>query len=541
MKLANARRTSEIMGVFRRHGFTDIVRDLRGRGVPVDDDGQPTERPSAASFRLALEELGPFWVKLGQKLSLRGDLLPPDYLVELQKLQSEAPPLEWETIAQVVEKELGSPAEEVFAEVDPAPLGSASLAQTHAATLKDGSRVVVKVQRPGVEQAIPRDLAVLRDLAVMAQRFSSLGQLTDLTEAVDEFAISLNQELDYRREGRNTERFAAIVDGMGIFRTPSVHWDLTTARVLVIERFDGPSISNFPALEAAGHDRVKLSQAMVKLSFMGVLGEGWFHGDPHPGNLFVLEDGSVGLIDFGYIGFVEKGQRFSIAKLWAAWRDGDVQGVTDGIELLGTVSPRTSRRDLEQAIRRLLGRYGSSLEGVGFGPVLVDVVRVAQENRIRVPANLVVLGNAFVMGESVAKSLDPQLDLAAATQEDVRNFTMQFLKPESLKETLLQDAIAWGELAHEAPRRASRILRKMDESEGFRLPDVREAAEKLNQIAHQISVAMLVSALVIGLAIVSVGITSGILDDLIIGVFIAVAVGAILLAIRTWRTRRSDR
>ena len=326
---------------------------------------------------------------------------------------------------------------------------------------------------------------------------------------------------------------------MEAFRTPAVHWDMTTSKVLVIERFDGIKISDFAALDSAGQDRIGLSRAMVKLSFMGVLGDGWFHGDPHPGNLFVLADGTVGLIDFGYIGFVEKGQRFTIAKLWMAWRDGDVAGVTDGIELLGTASPQTDRRALEQAVRRMIGKYGSSLEGVGFGPILEEVVKVAQENRVRVPANLVVLGTAFVMGESVAKTLDPNLDLAAATQEDVHRFTMRFLRPDSLKEMLLQDALAWTELAHETPRRVSRILRRADEGQGVRLPDIREAAERANQIAHQLSVSLLVSALVIGLAIVSVGITNGVLDDLILAVFIAVAVGAILLALRTWRSRHS--
>lgn len=540
MKLANARRTSEILGVFRRHGFGDIIRDLRGRGVPLDDDGQPESRPSAASFRLAFEELGPLWVKLGQKLSLRGDLLPPDYLEELKKLQSDAPPLAWEEVERTVESELGAPVGEVFADVDTTPLGSASLAQTHAAVLHDGTHVVVKVQRPGVEASVHADLAVLRDLAILAQRFSRLGQVTDLVEAVDEFSNAVGQELDYRREGRNTERFATVLAGMSEFKTPAVHWELTSARVLVMERFEGAKISDFSSLERDGHDRVKLSRAMVKLSFMGVLGEGWFHGDPHPGNLFVLHDGTVGLIDFGTIGFVEKGQRFTIAKIWTCWRDGDVAGVTDAIELLGTASPRTDRKALEQAVRRLLSKYGSSLEGVGFGPILEEVVRVAQENRVRVPANLVVLGTAFVMGESVAKSLDPNLDLAEATQDDVHNFTMRFLRPESLKEMLLQDAMAWGELAHETPRRISRILRRMDEGQGIRLPDIREAAERANQMSHQLSVSMLVSALVIGLAIVSVGITSGVLDNLILGVFIAVAVGAIALAIRTWRHRRSD-
>ena len=173
VKLANARRTSEILGVFRRHGFGHIIRDLRSGDIPVDGDGQGEGRPSATNFRLAFEELGPLWVKLGQKLSLRGDLLPPDYLEELKKLQSEAPPLEWGTIAEVVADELGSPVEEVFAEVDPEPLGSASLAQTHAAVMHDGTRVVLKVQRPGVEQSIQTDLAVLRDLAVVAQRSPS--------------------------------------------------------------------------------------------------------------------------------------------------------------------------------------------------------------------------------------------------------------------------------------------------------------------------------------------------------------------------------
>ena len=234
-----------------------------------------TEQDLPAHFRQALEELGPTFVKLGQVLSTRPDLLPPPYVAELSKLQDAVPPVPWEAIRDAITQELGRPPEEVFASIDPEPLGAASLGQVHAATLADGTEVVIKVQRPNIQPTIATDLEILQALAPAAQRTPE-GQIHDFVAEADDFAYTLNNELDYRLEGRNADRFRANFADEPLLHVPHVYWEYTTARVLVLERIRGVKIDDVAAVEEAGYDRHQVAVNAARMVVKEVLGRWLF-------------------------------------------------------------------------------------------------------------------------------------------------------------------------------------------------------------------------------------------------------------------------
>ncbi|MGW9345942.1 ABC1 kinase family protein, partial [Streptomyces albidoflavus] len=304
---ANLGRYQEIADTLARHGLGFLAGATGvGRWIPAGrrDDGRRLTSPThtvAVRVRLALEELGPTFVKLGQLLSTRPDLLPPAYIIELSKLQDAAPPVPAEDIREAIERELGAGPEGVFATFDSEPLASASIGQVHAATLQDGASVVVKVRRPDAVRQVHEDLEILNNLADRAARVWEPARTYDVRGIVQEFSRTLRRELDYLREGENADRFAAHFDGQPDVLIPRVFWDRTTSRVLTLERMTGIKINDLAALDAAGIDRAVLAQTGADIMLRMIFEHRFFHADPHPGNLFVQPDGSIALIDFGMV------------------------------------------------------------------------------------------------------------------------------------------------------------------------------------------------------------------------------------------------
>jgi ubiquinone biosynthesis protein len=505
--MAKTRRKTHIVRTFAGYGFQMLFAGLDREGYLAEDDvGEASPGTSRGlRLRLALASLGPTFVKLGQTLSLRGDMIPPDVVDELTHLQDDAPHLAWGDAAKVLRTELGREPHEVFAEFDEEPLASASIGQTYTACLQDGTPVVVKVQRPGIEDQIRLDLSILRDFAYIAQRHTSYGQIADLPGAVEEFTTALTGELDYRREARNTDRFAALFAQTPELRAPAVRWDLSSERVLVLERFEGVKPTDLDAVDALGADRTQLARSLASLGLMGVLGQGWFHADPHPGNLFVLPDGSLGVIDFGRVGYLPEPLRLAIARLLWAWTRQDASGVVDALERFAVRTRRFDRRVLENDIARLFGKYGDlQLGGLSAGDMLADVVKVSSMHGLRMPSDLVLFGNALAMEESLAQRLDPELELMKLLDEEVSGFEKTQLSRDTILQLMQGDAVAWGELVHELPRRSLRTLRHIDEgtlSVEIRMPDVKDATERLEHGLNVLVLGIIVAAIIIGLAL----------------------------------------
>jgi ubiquinone biosynthesis protein len=506
------RRYGQIAEVLTRHGFGAIVAQLglnRYLNLPqrlVSREPPPTGVTAAQHLRLALEELGSTFVKLGQILSTRPDLLPPSFIDELSKLQDEVPPGPWEPIQALVEEELGAPLGEFFMALDPTPIAAASLAQVYAALLHDGKEVVVKVQRPGIERVVNTDLEIIQDLARLAQERTSLGEVYDPVDLADEFSAALRAELDYRREGRNADRFRTNFAGESHLYVPQVYWDFSTRRVLVLERISGIKISDVAALEAAGYDRHRIAATAAQFIIKQVLEDGFFHADPHPGNLVIMPGEVIGVMDFGTAGYLTAEDRANLVPLYAAIVQIDAVRVVDQLERIGIADPRLAdRAGLQRDLRRLLQKYqGASLKDVSVSEVLGEIEPIIYEYRLRVPPDYWLLIKTLVIMEGVGKGLDPDFDVYEFSGPYVRRFLLRQLLPSAWGPPVLRGATAWSDLLSGFPRQTSRILNQVEQGDlrfQVRAPMTRRTARHWNQIANRLILGVVLAALIIALAL----------------------------------------
>jgi ubiquinone biosynthesis protein len=399
------RRVARDVFVIARHVFSYLVSRMRG-----------TARPTAAHHaRVAIEELGPTAIKLGQILSTRNDVLPPDWQRELTRLQDAAPAVPRAAVRATVVAELGRPLHELFDSFVDVPLACASIGQAHAATLADGSDVVVKVRRPGVVDEVELDLDVIGSVAALISGVSRRVRSLDAIDLVDEFSTTLRHELDYVREANNVERFAANFAGDPDIRIPAVHHGLSTARVLTLERLRGLKIDDLDALTAAGIDRVALAQRATSLVLRSIFEYGFFHADPHPGNFFIEPSGRIGLIDFGMVGEVDAATRAALTSVLVALVTTDAAPLVEGSMQLG-ISGETADTDaLAADLNELMATdLSKPLGELSLGHVLTSVLAVVRRHRLRFPSNLALLAKTLGMCEGLAAHLDPQFRMTEA-------------------------------------------------------------------------------------------------------------------------------
>lgn len=380
--------------------------------VPAARHAQPNEKASPERLRLAIEELGPTFIKLGQILSTRGDLLPRPFLDELAKLQDGAPPIPAAQVRIILLEELGRPIEEVFATFEMTPLASASIGQVHAATLLDGTEVVVKVRRPGVVEQVEEDLHILLDLALKSNRHWGAARFYDVLAIAQEFAQTLRLELDYLHEGRNLETIAENFGDEPDIHIPTVYWATTTSRMLTLERIHGFKISDGEAIQAAGLDRAAIACRASRLLLTMMLEHGVFHADPHPGNVWVEHDGTIALIDFGMVGNVDSAARGLLVQLMIFMTRQDASQLADVLLQLGMASAHVDRNALRRDLQRLLARYlGRPLQDIKFSVYLGEVLEILRWQHLRLAPDLALLVKTLGMAEGLAEQLYPPFDL----------------------------------------------------------------------------------------------------------------------------------
>jgi ubiquinone biosynthesis protein len=405
------RRYRELLDLGRAQGFGPMA----GAAGRAEREAEPV----GVRLRRVLEQAGGVYVKLGQIAATRVDLLPPDVCAELAKLQSGAPPEPVDGIREVIEAELGGPVEDLFADFAWEPLAAASIGQTHQARLHSGEHVVVKIQRPGIAAVMERDLAALALLADFAERRTSIGRTLGTGDVLGQFARSLRAELDFTSEARATVEMGALMasarEGVAV-RVPRVHLDQCTARVIVEEQFDGFTVDDAAALAAADVDRRELATCLLRTALHQILDMGFFHADPHPGNVFVLTDGSLGLIDFGAVGRLDPLQRAAVVEMMAALASQDVALLRSGIEQIADMDAPPSAERLERALARLMSEsIGPS--GSISPDVLQSLVPVLGEFGIRLPGDLVLLSRALVTLDGTIGVISPGLSVVAMALE----------------------------------------------------------------------------------------------------------------------------
>jgi ubiquinone biosynthesis protein len=424
-------RERHIAEVLVKQGLTQLAAALGLNGLARHghNAGQ-ADTVAPQSLRLALEELGPTFVKLGQMLSTRGDLLPPPYRAELAKLQDAAPVVAPAMIQRVIEEELGP---EAFAWFDLQPLASASIGQAHAARLHDGTDVVVKVRRPGAREQVEQDLAILERRAGQASRHPHLLAHVDWEGLAKEFARLLRAELDYKLEGRNAERFADNFAGDDQVQIPGVYWETTTAEVITLERIHGIKLTDTDALDEAGVDRRAMAQLATRVTAKMVFDDGFFHGDPHPGNFFVLPEGAIAIIDFGIVGTLDEQLREELTDLLVGIVNANPERMAAAMIALGASTGRVDDRSLRQDLSALLRRYsGRSVSEIFLGPVIGDFLEIARHHSLRLPPDLALLAKVLIMEEGLAAGLDPEFRIGPALAPFATRHLLAQLSPTAL-------------------------------------------------------------------------------------------------------------
>ena len=462
-------RYRQIGEVLSRHGLGFLVGVAGlGRLVPfhrgfLGHERRPEPYTTPEHLRLALEELGPTFIKLGQLLSTRSDLVPTGYLRELSKLQDSASPVPPATVSGLVELELGARPEKIFATFDTAPLASASIGQAHLATLHDGTEVVVKVRRPQVNEVIETDLEILQTVANRASRRWEAAANYNLPGLVSDFAVSLRRELDYLAEGRNAERIAANFADSPDVHVPRVFWATTTSRVLTLERIVGIKVDDVEALDRAGVDRRALATKAASVAVRMVFEHGFFHADPHPGNLFIESDGRIGLIDFGMVGEVNDELRQQLATLLAALTGHDVDKLAKALLELSVVNRQVDREQLRVDLVRFVGLYrGRRLGEVNIAGLVSQLLALLRKHRLQLPQEMAALLKFFLMVEGMGVRLDPDFNLGAFLGPYAEQLILDRYSPEALFRQLLtsgQDAAA---LAVDLPDRVRRLFDLLD-------------------------------------------------------------------------------
>lgn len=461
-------RYQQIVRVLLSHGLGGLIQpfDPRDRRAEREHDDEVVDRSGrirASHLRRALEELGPTFVKLGQILSTRVDLLPPVYIEELEKLQDNVPAGPSGPIMALVEDELGASIDTLFASFDPVPIASASIGQVHAATLPDGRSVVLKVQRPEVQRIIYQDLAILGDVARVGEGRSAFLRHHRVTELVHEFSWTLRTELDYLHEARTMERFArAFADEKGL-RIPAVVRELTTSRVLVMERVDGLPIDDVPAITAAGHDPKALVNAVILMLARGILDIGLFHADPHPGNFAVDARGALVVYDFGMIGSIDERLREKLLLLMIAVTDRDAQRIVDEVAQLGVVSASWDRKAMERDVAHLVAQYvGVPLTQLPLMMIINDAMRMLRRHDLRLPPELSLLAKTATMAESLARSLDPQMNVVAVVRPIVKRSMDRFTTLDYWKGRLRYRPLEIALLGASLPGYLQRLFTRID-------------------------------------------------------------------------------
>jgi ubiquinone biosynthesis protein len=396
-----AGRAARIGAVMARHG----LRAFLGRG---DAEGTTGKRAQARHLRSAMEELGPTFAKLGQILSTRPDLLPPEFIQELATLQDRVPPLTEEQVVRVMEQELGVPWEDVFESIDPTPMAAGTIAQVHRATLADGERVVVKVQRPNAREEIMQDLALFEVFAQKAGKRPGIRQMVDVQAVFEYLSSSLQRELDFRQEASNIGRMRTVLESFPRLDVPGVYQDFSTARLLVMQEIQGGPIREAPEGEA----RTQAARQLLESYYRQILIDGFFHADPHPGNLMWWND-KIYFLDFGMVGEVGADMREQLMLLLMAFWQEDVTFLTDvTLMLAGGID----RSDLDiDGFRRELGdlmaKYRNvSLREIQLGPILQEMTEISLRHDVPLPASLALTGKAMAQMQLATAELDPDLD-----------------------------------------------------------------------------------------------------------------------------------
>ncbi len=503
------RRSKQIISVLIKYGLDYFIDQAKiGFWFKIRKKSKEFQRLTLPKkLRLALEELGPTFIKFGQILSTRPDFLPPDFIKELEKLQDKVPPFSSFYAQKIIEKELNKPLKKLFKKFESEPIAAASLSQVHKAILPNNKVVAVKIQRPGIKKTIELDLKILENLAGFLENRFYNGWVYQPKLIVIELKKAIEREIDFTNEAYNFERFRMNFKDTEDIKVPKIYWEMSTSKILTMEFMKGTKINEITQGKYKNvFDAKKVAKRGAQAILKQILEDGFFHADPHPANLLVQPPNTIIMLDVGMVGYLDEETIFKIAKLLQAIIDRNIEKIIDCLENLGAVIKEVDRISFRQDLKELLDRYfGVPLKHLEIKKISEDMLKVMVEHHLVLPSSFVLMLKALSMEESIGKKLDPDFDMISTAKPFVKKILRKKIMPQELlkkSNILFQESM---ELIEKLPGDLIDILHKFKEGRlkfNFEHQGLEKLVREIDRSSNRISFSLIIAALIIGSSLV---------------------------------------
>ncbi len=510
-RIKHTQRYQEIINAFLKNGLSHFLfrMGLIDRSKkPQSSEENINLKDIGTRLRSTLQGLGPTFIKLGQIASSRRDLIPEEIASELEKLQDDVQPFSYEKIHEIIEAELGEPPEKLFQTFNQEPLATASIGQVHVAQLFTGEEVAVKVQRPDIRSIIETDLEILHDLARVAEKRVEWARRYRIREMIEEFSFSLRNELDYEVEAHNGERIAKQFENVPTIHIPKVYWEFISKKVLTMEMIKGIKVTHIDTLDEKGYDRELIATRLADSMFTQILEHGFFHGDPHPGNIYILSDNVVSYLDFGMVGQLREDLKYHFSSLLINLQQGSSKGMIKTFSAMDLLNEDTDVAELKYDLDGLITKYyDTSFNEISMGAALTDVFAIAYQHRVRIPTEIAILGKAILTMEEIIKKLDSDFSVMKAVEPFAKKLFKQRLNPKNILSRSWDELLENIEIARELPKDLKEIATTVKRGRlrfDINVKDLQTFLQRLDKISNRLSFSIILlsfSILMVGLII----------------------------------------
>ncbi len=505
----HAKRYRQIMNVLIKYGFGYIVEKagiILPKGITRENVDPTGKMTTAQKVVMMLQELGPTYVKLGQVLSTRPDLIPEDYIEELKKLQDNVAPFSFKEAKNQIEEDLGANTDQVFLSIEEKPLAAASIGQVHRAVLKNGQEVVVKVRRPGIDKIITADLEIMLNLARLVEKHIPEVRIYDPVGKIEEFADAMHKELDFTREGFNIDKFRQNFEGDETIYVPKVFWEATAQKVLTIEYIKGYKVTELDEITNNNLDRKQIAVNGAKAMMKQIFIHGFFHADPHPGNIIIRPDGKIVFIDFGIVGRIDKYTKNKLADLIIGIINKDTKKIIGVLLELSQVEQELNISEIELDVEDLLDRYyGKDLKNIDMSKLLSEVFTIVAKYKIILPSNFTLLLKSLITIEGVGLEIDPDFNIFETAKPFVNKMLRERYNPQHLLKTAVSTLQEFNKSVVLIPKLLNGLYQrtKIDSMKiDFDTRGTSKVISELNKMVNRLVFSLIVASLIIGSSLI---------------------------------------
>lgn len=514
-KIKHAQRYQEIINAFLRNGFSYVVfrlglTDQSSSKRLKESEEDMNLRTIGIKLRNILQGLGPTFIKLGQIASTRRDLVPDEIANELEQLQDQVSSFSYRKVREIIEEEFGETPENLFRDFDETPLATASIGQVHLAHLLSGEPVAIKIQRPDIQPIVETDLEILADLAKLMEAKLTWAKNYRISKMIHEFSTSLLDELDYTIEGRNGERITKQFKNDPTIHIPKVYWQFSTKKILTMEFIQGIKVSHFEQLDEKGYNRKVIAERITQSMLHQILIEGFFHGDPHPGNIYVLPGNEISYLDFGMIGRLNDEMKYQFASLLINLQLGNTKGMIKTFSSMDLLSDDTNLPSLKNALDGLKVKYYDiPLSEISLGGAVTDVLAIAYNHQIQIPTDLTILGKTLLTLEGIIEKLDPNFSMMEAIEPFGKQLLRDRYNPKNIVKNSWDQIVDNVEILSELPKNLKEITSTIQKGKlrlDINVPELQLFLQRLDKISNRLSFSIILlafSILMVGLIIAS--------------------------------------